>query len=123
MDFIRKTLLYNPTKRMTVDQALNHPYLKEFKGTESEVSRESAIETFMDDNHKYSIKEYRDALYTHISQKKKLEHKTLVLKNVGSSNNISGDKSTSPTKSPTKKDSFVKKSRDSEPSDISEHKN
>lgn len=60
---------------MTVEQALNHPYVKDFKGTEDEISRDSPIETFMDDNHKYSVKEYRDNLYAHINQKKKLEHR------------------------------------------------
>ena len=74
----------------------------------------------MDDNHKYSVKEYRDALYTHISQKKKLEHKILIRNLNNVQVNISAEKSTSPTK----KDSFLKKSKDSEPSntDISEHK-
>ncbi|CAD8111786.1 unnamed protein product [Paramecium sonneborni] len=120
IDFIKKTLIYNPYKRMTVEQALNHPYVKEFKGTEDEISRDSAIETFMDDNRKYSVKEYRDNLYSHITQKKKLEHKILIrnLNNVPV--NISAEKSTSPTK----KDSFLKKSKDSEPSntDISDNK-
>lgn len=76
----------------------------------------------MDDNHKYTVKEYRDALYTHIAQKKKMEHKTLIIRNMNQvQGNISADKSTSPTK----KDSYIKKSKDSEPSntDISEHKN
>lgn len=48
--------------------------MKEFKNTEEESVRgiiviyiDSPLETFMDDNHKYSIKEYRDALYTHIA--------------------------------------------------------
>ncbi|CAD8195599.1 unnamed protein product [Paramecium pentaurelia] len=120
IDFIRQTLIYNPYKRMTVEQALNHPYVKEFKGTEDEISRDSAIETFMDDNHKFTVKEYRDALYSHITQKKKMEHQILIrnLKNVPV--NISAEKSTSPTK----KDSFLKKSKDSEPSntDISDNK-
>lgn len=52
---------------MTVEQALNHPYVKEFKNTEDELVRDGPIETFMDDNHKYTVKEYRDALYTHIA--------------------------------------------------------
>lgn len=35
----RKTLIYNPQKRMTVEQGLNHPYVKEFKSSEDEVVR------------------------------------------------------------------------------------
>jgi hypothetical protein len=33
----RKCLVYNPKKRMTVEQGLVHPYVKEFKGTEDEI--------------------------------------------------------------------------------------
>ena len=36
IDFIRKCLVYNPNKRMTIEEALNHKYLSDFKGTESE---------------------------------------------------------------------------------------
>lgn len=60
----------------------------------------------MDDNHKFSIKEYRDALYNRISSKKKMEHKSLIIRNLNNGNvNVSIDKSTSPTK----KDSFFNK--------------
>ena len=64
----------------------------------------------MDDNHKYSIKEYRDALYTHISQKKKAEHKSLIIRNLNGNVNLSAEKSSSPTK----KDSFIYNKKDSE---------
>lgn len=52
---------------MTVEQALEHSYIKEFKNKEVESKRgrinnilyiETPLETLMDDNHKYSIKEY-----------------------------------------------------------------
>ena len=72
---------------------------------------DSPLETFMDDNHKYSIKEYRDALYTHIAQKKKAEHKSLIIRNLNHGNvNLSAEKSNSPTK----KDSFIYTKKDSE---------
>ncbi|CAD8212633.1 unnamed protein product [Paramecium octaurelia] len=121
IDFIRKTLLYNPFKRMTVEQALNHPYVKEFKGTEDEISRDSAIETQMDDNHKYSVKEYRDNLYAHINQKRKMEHRINIREFQNVPVNVSSEKSKSPTK---KKDSTINKYQDSDPSktDISDNK-
>ncbi|CAD8209008.1 unnamed protein product [Paramecium pentaurelia] len=107
IDFLRKTLVYNPTKRMTVEQALEHRYIKEFKNTEEESKRDSPLETLMNDNHKYSIKEYQNALYNRIVQKKRIEHKSLIIRNPNNGSvNLSVDKSTSPTK---KESSIIKK--------------
>ena len=39
IDFMQKLLVFNPKLRMNVDQALNHPYLKDFKGSEDETKR------------------------------------------------------------------------------------
>lgn len=41
--------------------------MKEFTGTEEEISLDYKIQTFMNDNYKYSASEYRAALYNHIS--------------------------------------------------------
>lgn len=82
IDFIRKCLYYNPQKRMTIEEAILHPYLKEFQGTEEEGVKDSIVETLMDDNFKYSVKEYRDALYMHLNEKKKNDHKHLIIRNL-----------------------------------------
>ncbi|CAD8125745.1 unnamed protein product [Paramecium sonneborni] len=107
IDFLKKTLVYNPAKRMTVEQALEHRYIKEFKNTEEESKRDTPLETVMDDNHKYSIKDYQNTLYNHIVQKKRIEHKSLIFRNSNNGSvNLSVDKSTSPTK---KESSIIKK--------------
>ncbi|CAD8126233.1 unnamed protein product [Paramecium sonneborni] len=107
IDFLKKTLVYNPTKRMTVEQALEHRYIKEFKNTEEESKRDAPLETFMDDNHKYSIKEYQNTLYNLIVQNKRIEHKSQIMRNSNNGSvNLSVDKSTSPTK---KESSIIKK--------------
>ncbi|CAD8162161.1 unnamed protein product [Paramecium octaurelia] len=115
IDFLRKTLVYNPNKRMTVEQALEHRYIKEFKNSEDETKRDTPFETYMDDNRKYSIKEYQNFLYNRIVQKKRNEYKSsLIFRNQNNGSvNISVDKSPSPTK---KDSSNVKK--DSETSNI-----
>lgn len=73
IDFLKKTLVYNPNKRMTVEQALEHSYIKEFKNKEVESKRDTPLETLMDDNHKYSTKDYQNFLYSRIDQKRRIE--------------------------------------------------
>ncbi|KAM3137466.1 Protein kinase domain [Paramecium bursaria] len=70
ISFLKQLLAFNPCKRLTVEQALNHQYMKEFQGTETENIIDYQIHTFMDDNVKYSIEEYMNALYNHIEPKK-----------------------------------------------------
>jgi len=68
---LQKLLVFNPLKRFTVQQALEHPYVQDFRSLEEEIVIEKPIEVDMDDNKKFTIKEYRDALYNEISKKKK----------------------------------------------------
>ena len=48
---------------MTVEEALNHRYMKDFKGTEEERDMSSPVTIPFNDNKKYTIKDYREALY------------------------------------------------------------
>lgn len=48
---------------MNVDQALGHPYIKIFRGSESEPIFGRSIESGFGENDKQSIKKYRDILY------------------------------------------------------------
>lgn len=75
LDLLRKLLVFNPKERYTVDDALGHPYLKDFKGTEPENKFNGIISVAMNDNKKFSIREYREALYADIARKKKEERK------------------------------------------------
>lgn len=34
---MRRLLVFNPNKRMSIEEALKHKYLKEFYGTEKEI--------------------------------------------------------------------------------------
>ncbi|CAD8157394.1 unnamed protein product [Paramecium octaurelia] len=69
LSFLKNLLVFNPQKRLTVQQALAHPYIAEFAGSEEETVIDFPIQTFMDDNVQYSIEEYMTALYQHINQK------------------------------------------------------
>lgn len=63
IDLIKKLLCFNPRNRLTVEQALEHPYVKDFHCPEEEINCDRVIPISMNDNKKFSIKEYREALY------------------------------------------------------------
>jgi mitogen-activated protein kinase 15 len=71
LDMLRRLLQFNPTKRLTIDQALRHPYVAQFHNPDDEPVCQRAIRIPIDDNHKYSIREYRERLYADIAKKKK----------------------------------------------------
>lgn len=73
-DLIRKLLEFNPRKRLTVEEALKHPYVSDFHNEEEETVCEGVIKIGMNDNTKFSIKEYREALYNDIYKRLKDKH-------------------------------------------------
>lgn len=75
IDFLRKCLYFNPKKRFTIDDALNHPYIAQFREKKTEKILNEPIHISIDDNKKLSIKEYREALYNNIIVKKKEQRK------------------------------------------------
>jgi mitogen-activated protein kinase 15 len=77
LDLLRKMLVFNPKNRITVEDALSHPYLKDFHNPQEEAQYNGVIEISIDENTKYSIKEYREALYKEITKKKGKESRGL----------------------------------------------
>lgn len=77
LDFLRKLLVFNPNQRLTIEEALQHKYLEQFSSPEEEIVCDHIIEIPMDDNTKFSVKEYRDAIYSDISRKKKEQRKKM----------------------------------------------
>jgi mitogen-activated protein kinase 15 len=63
--------VFNPSNRMTVEEAMNHRFMKDFKGTEEEKVLPHIITIPFNDNKKYTIKDYREALYQGFTVKKK----------------------------------------------------
>ncbi|CAK87643.1 unnamed protein product (macronuclear) [Paramecium tetraurelia] len=68
LDLIRRLLSFNPSQRISVEEALKHPYVGAFHHNNQEGTTNPIIIS-MDDNKKFSIKEYREALYLQISKK------------------------------------------------------
>ncbi|CAD8196371.1 unnamed protein product [Paramecium octaurelia] len=75
LDLIRRLLCYNPNQRLTAEQALKHKYVRDFSSPEEEIVCQHPIRITMNDNKKFTIKEYREALYADISQRKKEQRK------------------------------------------------
>jgi len=71
LDLLSKCLQFNPQKRITCDEALKHPFVGEFHVPAEEISCAGVIRIPIDDNHKYSISDYRNQLYEDIVSKKK----------------------------------------------------
>jgi len=77
LDFLRRLLVFNPSNRLTVEEALKHKYLEQFSSPEEEIVCDHIIQIPMDDNTKFSVKEYRDAIYADIARKKKEQRKKM----------------------------------------------
>lgn len=71
LDLVLNLMQFNPNKRMTVEQALAHPYVSQFHNADDEPNCPRPIAICMDDNRKFSIREYREKLYQDISRRKK----------------------------------------------------
>ena len=63
LDLLKKLLAFNPSHRLTAEQALKHKYVKDFSSPEEEISCPNVIQIMMNDNKKFSIRDYREALY------------------------------------------------------------
>lgn len=75
IDFLEHLLRFNPEKRPTAQEALAHPYLKQFHVESDEPSCPHPVVVPMDDNQKFDVAAYRDRLYKDIKEAKLAEEK------------------------------------------------
>jgi len=71
LDLLGKLLVFNPANRLTVEEALRHPYLAQFHNVADEPTLKEPIHISIDDNKRYKINEYRKYLYRKIVERKK----------------------------------------------------
>ena len=70
IDLLGKLLLFNPKKRLTAEEALEHPYVADFHNVEEEIVCDHKIRIPLDDNVKYGQEDYKRKLYDVVLQRK-----------------------------------------------------
>ena len=70
IDLLGKLLLFNPKKRLTAEEALEHPYVADFHNVEEEIVCDHKIRIPLDDNMKFGQEEYKHKLYDVVLQRK-----------------------------------------------------
>jgi mitogen-activated protein kinase 15 len=71
IDLMNRLLKFNPADRLTVEEALEHSYVAQFHNIDNEPICKKIITIPIDDNKKFSIKEYRLKIYSDIHKRKK----------------------------------------------------
>lgn len=68
IDLMKKMLTFDPINRITVDEALKHPYLKELHYPEDEPAAAQLVSAFDFDFEIYDLKkdDYKDLIYEEI---------------------------------------------------------
>lgn len=71
IDLVRRLLQFNPNKRLTTVQALNHPYIKQFhRSNDLLPTLPRSVQIPVCDNVKYDVTNYRRLIYKFIEEKK-----------------------------------------------------
>ena len=78
IDLLLKLLVFNPKKRLTAEEALEHPYVADFHNLEEEIICDHKIDIPLDDNNKFTKEEYRQKLYD-VVLKRKIEIRRQIL--------------------------------------------
>jgi mitogen-activated protein kinase 15 len=100
LDLLTKLLHFNPSKRITVEEALEHPFVEAFHVADQEIVSDKTIKIPMDDNTKYSVKEYRQKLYDDIlNRKRDLKKKMIAMQKKANTTTSSTTTSTTTTTS------------------------
>jgi len=74
LDLLKQLLNFNPSKRITAEKALQHAYVAQFHNEADEPMCPRPVKIPLDDNQKYSVKDYRERLYLEIHKRKKATH-------------------------------------------------
>jgi mitogen-activated protein kinase 15 len=86
LDLLQKLLQFNPKKRITVEQALEHSFFKDVRNAEEEINCDSKMSFEISEELKLEIKIYK------INYLNNLEEKKARLKTRGPSNSMNNKK-------------------------------
>uniref|UniRef100_A0AAR2JTF1 Mitogen-activated protein kinase 15 n=1 Tax=Pygocentrus nattereri TaxID=42514 RepID=A0AAR2JTF1_PYGNA len=68
LDLLQRLLVFNPDKRLTAEQALQHPYVAKFHNPAREPSLDYDVILPVDDDVQLSVAQYRNKLYEGVEQ-------------------------------------------------------
>ncbi|XP_074842474.1 mitogen-activated protein kinase 15 isoform X2 [Carettochelys insculpta] len=74
LDLLKRLLVFNPDKRLTAEEALQHPYVKRFHCPSKEPFLDYDVILPLDDDIQLSVAEYRNKLYEMILERKANNH-------------------------------------------------
>eukprot|EP00300_Choanocystis_sp_HF-7_P023818 c2519_g1_i1.p1 GENE.c2519_g1_i1~~c2519_g1_i1.p1 ORF type:complete len:598 (-),score=143.70 c2519_g1_i1:112-1905(-) len=63
LDLLRKLIVFDPTKRLDIDGALNHRYVAKFRQLDTEITLSGPVALAVDDNKQLNIKQYQRILF------------------------------------------------------------
>eukprot|EP01123_Difflugia_compressa_P003433 TRINITY_DN1446_c0_g2_i4.p1 TRINITY_DN1446_c0_g2~~TRINITY_DN1446_c0_g2_i4.p1 ORF type:complete len:411 (-),score=77.48 TRINITY_DN1446_c0_g2_i4:108-1307(-) len=75
LDLLARLLHFNPVKRITAEEALEHPYLEQFHNPDDEPACPRTIQIPINDNKKLTVSAYRDELYRNVIKVKDDQNK------------------------------------------------
>ncbi|NWX59211.1 MK15 kinase, partial [Promerops cafer] len=100
LDLLKKLLVFNPDKRLTAEEALQHPYVSRFHCPSREPSLDFDVILPLGDGVQLSVAEYRNKLYEMIVEKKSKSLPKSLPKDQGRRENIELSQSESSTLQP-----------------------
>ncbi|XP_061463291.1 mitogen-activated protein kinase 15 isoform X2 [Rhineura floridana] len=74
LDLLKQLLVFNPEKRLTAEEALEHPYVRRFHCPAKEPALDYSVILPLDDDVQLSVAEYRNKLYEMILERKASNH-------------------------------------------------
>lgn len=77
VDLLEKLLVLNPHKRLTAEQALEHPYVRAFHKPEREPALDHDVVPMLSDAVQLTVEEYRNKLYEVIASQKRSDNRQM----------------------------------------------
>lgn len=68
INLVSRLLCFNPAKRLTVNEALKHPYFAKFSNPKEEIISNKIIHPPISDNKKLHLRQYRQLIYERIKE-------------------------------------------------------
>ena len=75
ISLLKQCLEFNPNKRITVEEALKHPFFAQFRDPETEYRAATPVQILIRDQNKTKIKAFHEAMYTNFIEKRRAKRR------------------------------------------------